>query len=709
MKTRYNPTLLLIAVLLLLGACSEETALPETETETTEYHVAVVLPLDDDNRARWERTAQWALENIESAQKDMGRQVRLTLEWHDENEADMNRLGQELATRDDVCAIVGPYSSSHAQEMAYQCAKTYKTLIVPTASSAELVRAFSSRRFLWALTETDISQCEVLLAKAVSYQARRVALLAPSDIYGQTFSDWFAFQAQELGLETDDILTYTAGNRDDCIEQIMTGNADYAICVPSGMEDVQAILESNQRHSGNCPRLLFSDVAFNPQLLNLGVMAQNAEGVAMYAAPESGFEIAYGLRFGETPTGNEAQFYDALMLCAFAAADCMQRQSEDMNDALARIVDNSHPRLIAWDEEGMEREFTGIASGNYYNIYGAGGELDFDKTVYTNVLQSTYCNWVVNEGKFVIQDFCTSDGSRRSDANLAGWNWKTQMEQEFNDTPSGMEYAALDGHWALLVAASEGWTNYRHQADVLDMYQILKNHGYDDKHIILIMADDLAYNTYNPTAGEVRVSPDGPNLYHDISIDYKQGDLKPEDITAILNGERSKRLPEVIEGSPGDNVLVFWSGHGLSGEFVFGNLPEGFTNELMGATLRQLSQERKYRKMLWLIETCYSSSVAKTAIGVPGVLCIAAADEKETSKADVYSTELNVWMSNRFTSTLTEAIREEPQISFRDLYYRLVRNTIGSHVRVFNEDLFDNLYQTGLGEFVTAAPQAGKD
>ena len=66
-------------------------------------------------------------------------------------------------------------------------------------------------------------------------------------------------------------------------------------------------------------------------------------------------------------------------------------------------------------------------------------------------------------------------------------------------------------------------------------------------------------------------------------------------------------------------------------------------------------------------------------------------------------------MSNRFKSTLTEAIREEPQISFRDLYYRLVRNTIGSHVRVFNEDLFDNLYQTGLGEFVTAAPQAGKD
>ena len=61
----------------------------------------------------------------------------------------------------------------------------------------------------------------------------------------------------------------------------------------------------------------------------------------------------------------------------------------------------------------------------------------------------------------------------------------------------------MKGH-AVLVAASEGWKNYRHQADVLGMYQYLKEKGYDDDHIILIMADDLAYNEKNPLQGVVR-------------------------------------------------------------------------------------------------------------------------------------------------------------------------------------------------------------
>lgn len=32
-------------------------------------------------------------------------------------------------------------------------------------------------------------------------------------------------------------------------------------------------------------------------------------------------------------------------------------------------------------------------------------------------------------------------------------------------------------NWALLVAGSNGWFNYRHQADVCHAYQILHTHG----------------------------------------------------------------------------------------------------------------------------------------------------------------------------------------------------------------------------------------
>lgn len=82
------------------------------------------------------------------------------------------------------------------------------------------------------------------------------------------------------------------------------------------------------------------------------------------------------------------------------------------------------------------------------------------------------------------------------------------------------------------------------------------------------------------------------------------------------------------------------------------------------------------------------------------MLFITAADGNETSKADIFSHELNVWMSNRFTSTFIEQIAADRSISMRDMYYRLFINTVGSHVMVYNTNLFDNLYSSDMSEFI---------
>ena len=52
----------------------------------------------------------------------------------------------------------------------------------------------------------------------------------------------------------------------------------------------------------------------------------------------------------------------------------------------------------------------------------------------------------------------------------------------------------LADNWAVLVAGSMGWYNYRHQADVCHAYQILHQHGIPDSNIIVMMYDDLAEN-----------------------------------------------------------------------------------------------------------------------------------------------------------------------------------------------------------------------
>ena len=76
------------------------------------------------------------------------------------------------------------------------------------STGEELQRTFGQRGFLWCLAKSDITQSELLLAKAERYQAKRVSLLASHGIYGQTFQDRFAFQAVELGLEPVDVAGY---------------------------------------------------------------------------------------------------------------------------------------------------------------------------------------------------------------------------------------------------------------------------------------------------------------------------------------------------------------------------------------------------------------------------------------------------------------------------------------------------------------------
>ena len=82
--------------------------------------------------------------------------------------------------------------------------------------------------------------------------------------------------------------------------------------------------------------------------------------------------------------------------------------------------------------------------------------------------------------------------------------------------------------WVLLVAGSNGWFNYRHQADVCHAYQIVAAHGVPDDHIIVMMYDDIAYNIENPTPGKIINHPNGTDVYHGVPKDYVCGSVRPD-------------------------------------------------------------------------------------------------------------------------------------------------------------------------------------
>lgn len=491
--------ILILLALLTVWSCSDDPATPATDDLIREEKtVAVILPMEKGLDEHWTRCLNLFSSNFERAFKAQASGVKLRFEYYDELTADLEEISGELAKREEVYAVIGGLYSSDAAIIASQLTRSGKALFT-LATSEELVRGYAYTGYLWAMTETDITQCEVLLSKVVNYGGKSVALIAKdNDIYGQTFIDWFAFQAKELGLENRGTYAYDDSSLDEMTRSAMQSGADYVICVPSEITEIEPMLRTytsiQPRAAGaNAPRLLFSDTAYGADVLSLyGDKAEGIEGVAFGADPEYGFDVSYRTFYDVSPTTGEAQLYDAAMLIGYAAWYQMLHPGVSQQKALQAVVSGEQLSMGSWTGEAMELMVNAFARGDEPYVRGASGSLRFDSKIFTNVLATTYYNYKIYNGQYIILDYNTSDGGNRTDATLAGWNWKASQMQDFDDSAAGIHYPEHKGNWALLVATSSGWQNYRHQADVLAIYQQLKSAGYPDDHIILILADDIA-------------------------------------------------------------------------------------------------------------------------------------------------------------------------------------------------------------------------
>ena len=66
---------------------------------------------------------------------------------------------------------------------------------------------------------------------------------------------------------------------------------------------------------------------------------------------------------------------------------------------------------------------------------------------------------------------------------------------------------ASEDHWAVLIAGSRGYWNYRHQSDVMHAHSVLKNNGFPEDQIIVMIYDDVAEDSENPFKGELYNNP----------------------------------------------------------------------------------------------------------------------------------------------------------------------------------------------------------
>jgi GPI-anchor transamidase subunit K len=143
-------------------------------------------------------------------------------------------------------------------------------------------------------------------------------------------------------------------------------------------------------------------------------------------------------------------------------------------------------------------------------------------------------------------------------------------------------------NYAVVLSSSRYWFNYRHTANALSVYQILKRNGFHDDDIVLMLADEWSVNPRNPAKNHVyNTATDGlldggfpslsasprPSLQtKDTIVDYRSEDVTVEQFFSVLLNAPTDEFT---------NILIYITGHGGDQFFKFQGMYIALPNGLL--------------------------------------------------------------------------------------------------------------------------------
>ena len=244
--------------------------------------------------------------------------------------------------------------------------------------------------------------------------------------------------------------------------------------------------------------------------------------------------------------------------------------------------------------------------------------------------------------------------------------------------------AANSKQWAVLMAGSKGYQNYRHQADVFNIYNILTRRGFPKENIITLAYNDVVNHKLNPYPGKVFATKDHKDVYPGReNIDYVGKDANAENFIRVLLGDSHNG--RALETTEEDDIFIYYDDHGAPGVLCVPtyNGPEIYADQI-SAAIDQMKKDKKFRRILFVIEACYSGSVA-TNISGSGVYVVSAAGPQQSSFSAQWDQELRTFRTNEFTQYFLQSAQEKPDGKILDVVNEASKKTIHSHVQAFGD------------------------
>lgn len=714
------------AVILIAVAC-----VGCTEKERP-IKVGVLLPLTGEAASGYDESLSFARDEINRAGGVRGRPIELV--YQDTGSIapgalDAPRRVWEMSKAfladPEIDVVIGADSDEIAFGLAPSFIKAQKVLISPVAASTTLSRAFPNSGFLRRTIVSDAARAELMLVLAKRTGAQKVSVLATSSLGSTTFFDWIPYHAEQLGLEVGKALRTGRGDPDcqNAVEQVrLFGAPDVLILIPDNAAQADCMIRKARELMPTSKLFLNEPLGVAGVFATLGPLAEGIVGISSEAplVPAAGppFKQTYEAKFAHAPSHFAANTFDALALAAYGLARANGATGAELASAFD-VVTQSRGEVTAWNGEGMARAFALVESGGAPpDVTGAAGTLSYSTQFPIEAASATFALWQVRAG---VQHWDQVQLGAKTILYPANYLSIDVQRNPFEEGPAlalrsaareedtGYVPAERKGAWAFIAALSGTMENYRHQADALNMYQLLKARGFTDDRIVLVLADDIATAPANPEAGTVRSIAGGPNLRTaDVQVDYLLADLTPNALVDILKGRKSAATPKVIESTANDDVFVYWVGHGggtgmlvgdsvhvaqaVAGPFI---TPWTFT-----AALQDKWKARGYRQMVIVLDSCHSGAMGQGSMP-PGTVLLTGAAPNENSYATNYNAATNIWHADGFSAAITSRIATSPTSTLVELYEETYLTVRGSHPRLYNGGRFGKASTVTIGAILT--------
>ncbi|MFH0967668.1 MAG: C13 family peptidase [Methanobacteriota archaeon] len=673
----------------------------ELDVSIEPVYIGVLLPLTGPQGTYLYEALQYGAEQINAGGGIGGRPLRLI--FRDTRSGDLRTYAEELATDPRVQVVIGPYFADELFQIADLFVNNQKVLVSPTIGSDEGFRAFSGSGSFWRLSTNSRDMTSVIMQHLISHQIKKIAILSPNNSATQTFDDWIPFWAMDTGLEITGNLKYDSQNNiSDALHQLEKQDPEYILFLYTGRNQ-DLITAVNALHDSNSASRLYlvkpnvdetgavqvsSDTKTLQESLvsgqwklqdtnTISVPLPNETLIFLSPPPDPGFSKEYSDFSGKKPLFFASETYDALLVSARIMARFVanpgQSPMKAANSVLLNQTKPQTPRTIL----GMQAAFTMIQKGEVPVMTGATGPLTFVPEG-TDRSSPWYQTYVIRDGAITVDPIVYREINKAPITSAENPGILPSHNQSENISKTG-------DFWAVIGGLSQDWVNYRHQADALTMYQMLRKHGVPDDHIIMMVYDDIPQDPHNTKPGEVYHVPKGEEVRKTAILDYSGEQVNQQTIEQVLTGKSSEQDLPVLGSNENSTILVYFASHGAPGGLlVIGEGEAVITPEEMNILVEKMKENQKFGQMLILLESCYSGATVED-ISTSGVLVMTAAGKNETSKSAIYDPDLSSWISDEFTNKLTAIIRKSGETdSVRDLFAKIYPAVRSSHPGIYN-------------------------